>query len=88
MGQHDAHDRLLDLPGHIRHLALHGRRSGNPYNDYYFAYSSSAFPELGDHSGVNDTRFSSPAMDAALATLKTAVDPATVLPAAQAVQDA
>ena len=65
-----------------------GGDSGNPYNDYYFAYSSSAFPELGDHSGVNDTRFSSPAMDAALATLKTAVDPATVLPAAQAVQDA
>jgi peptide/nickel transport system substrate-binding protein len=62
--------------------------TGSPYNDYYYTYSSSQWPEKGDHNGSNDTRFSSTAMDAALTKLATDVDPAAQLKDAQAVQDA
>ena len=44
------------------------------YGSYFYAYSSTQFPEDGDHSGANTTRFSNPDMDAALADLKTQVD--------------
>jgi peptide/nickel transport system substrate-binding protein len=62
--------------------------TGSPFNDYYYAYHSSQFPELGDHSGSNDTRFSDPNMDAALTALKADVDPAAQQKDAGAVQDA
>ena len=62
--------------------------TGSPYNDYDFVYSSAQWPEKGDHSGNNDTRFSDPAMDAALANLKSAVDLQAQAEAAKAVQDA
>ena len=61
--------------------------SGDPYNDYFYIYASTQWPELGDHSGSNDTRFSDPNMDAALTTLRYAVDPGTQAVAAKAVQD-
>ena len=62
--------------------------TGSPYNDYYYAYDSTQFPELGDHSGSNDTRFSDAGMDAALAGLKSDVDLAAQQKDAGAVQDA
>jgi peptide/nickel transport system substrate-binding protein len=62
--------------------------TGSPYNDYYFTYSSSQWPQKGDHSGSNDTRFSDRTMDAALAKLATDVDPKNQLADAGAVQDA
>lgn len=61
--------------------------TGSPYNDYYYTYSSEKWPEKGDHSGSNDTRFSSPQMDQALAKLKTDVDLDAQLKDAQTVQD-
>ena len=61
---------------------------GSPYSDNFYVYDSSQFPENGDHSGANDSRFSSPAMDAALAILKSAVDPKDQLTAMVAVQQA
>lgn len=61
--------------------------TGSPYNDYYYTYSSQKWPEKGDHSGSNDTRFSSPPMDQALAKLKTDVDLNAQLKDAQIVQD-
>jgi peptide/nickel transport system substrate-binding protein len=60
----------------------------DPYNNYYFTYSSSQWPEKGDHSGANDTRFSDPNMDTALANLKNDVDLNKQLADAQTVQDA
>ena len=62
--------------------------TGSPYNDYYFAYHSSQFPELGKHSGSNDTRFSDSAMDTALTALGSDVDLAAQQKDAGAVQDA
>jgi peptide/nickel transport system substrate-binding protein len=62
--------------------------TGSPYNDYYYTYNSTQFPELGDHSGGNDTRFSDPNMDTALTALKADVDPAAQQKDAGAVQDA
>jgi peptide/nickel transport system substrate-binding protein len=62
--------------------------TGTPYGDYYFTYSSSQWPELGDHSGGNDTRFKSTAMDNALNALATDVPLQSMLNDAQAVQDA
>ncbi len=62
--------------------------TGSPYNDDYYVFSSDQWPEKGDHSGQNDTRFSDPAMDAALSTLKGAVDLEAQAAAAKAVQDA
>jgi peptide/nickel transport system substrate-binding protein len=44
------------------------------YGSYFYTYDSSQFPEDGDHSGANTTRFSNPDMDAALADLKSQVD--------------
>jgi peptide/nickel transport system substrate-binding protein len=60
----------------------------DPYNNYHFTYSSSQWPEKGDHSGANDTRFSDPNMDTALANLKNDVDLNKQLADAQTVQDA
>lgn len=62
--------------------------TGNPYNDYFYTYSSSQWPEKGDHSGSNDTRFSDPTMDAALSKLSSDVDPKAQLTDAAAIQDA
>jgi peptide/nickel transport system substrate-binding protein len=62
--------------------------SSDPYSNYYYTYASSQFPELGDHSGSNDTRFSDPAMDAALATLESDVDLNQQYADAGALQDA
>ncbi len=62
--------------------------TGTPYGDYFFTYSSSQFPELGDHSGGNDTRFKSTEMDNALNALATDVPLQSMLKDAQAVQDA
>ena len=62
--------------------------TGSPYNDYYYTYSTDQWPEKSDHSGINDTRFSDPTMDAALTTLKSAVDLQAQADAAKAVQDA
>ena len=58
------------------------------YNNYFFTYASTQFPELGDHSGSNDTRFSTPAMDTALNNVKSAVNLADQLNFAKAIQDA
>ncbi|MFI5262106.1 MAG: ABC transporter substrate-binding protein [Candidatus Limnocylindrales bacterium] len=62
--------------------------TGSPYNDYYYTYATEQWPEKGDHSGSNDTRFSDPTMDSALTTLKSAVDLQAQSDAAKAVQDA
>ncbi len=62
--------------------------TGSPYNDYFYGDDSSQWPQLGDHSGQNTTNFADPAMDAALAKLKTDVDPAAQAADAAAVQDA
>ena len=62
--------------------------TGSPYNDAYYTYSSSQFPEIGNHGGSNDTRFSSPQMDAALAKLATDVSLTAQQKDAGAVQDA
>ena len=62
--------------------------TGSPYNDYYLSYHSSAWPEKGDHNGGNDTRFSDPAMDAALANLAKDADLSKQAADAGAVQDA
>jgi peptide/nickel transport system substrate-binding protein len=64
--------------------------TGSPYIDYYPTYQSTQWPENAatNHGGSNDTRFSSPAMDAALAPLQTAVDQADQKAAMVAVQDA
>jgi ABC-type transport system substrate-binding protein len=62
--------------------------TGSPYNDYYYTYHSSQFPETSDkNAGSNTTRFSDPTMDAALAALKNDVDPAAQQKDAGAVQD-
>ncbi len=62
--------------------------TGSPYNDYFYGYDSSQFPETSDkNAGANTTRFSDPAMDAALAALKNDVDPAAQQKDAGAVQD-
>lgn len=58
------------------------------YNNYFYSYASTQWPELGDNSGSNDTRFSSPAMDQALAAVKNAVDLKDQLQYAKAIQDA
>jgi peptide/nickel transport system substrate-binding protein len=60
----------------------------DPYNNYYFTYSSTQWPENGDHSGANDTRFSDPNMDAALTALKGDTDLNKQFADAQTVQDA
>lgn len=60
----------------------------DPYNGYYFTYHTNQWPEKGDHSGANTTRFSDPAMDKALDALKSDVDPAKELTDAQTVQKA
>jgi peptide/nickel transport system substrate-binding protein len=62
--------------------------SGSPYGDYFVSYDSTQWPQLGDHSGANDTRFASPQMDTALAELKTDVALGAQLYDAYAVQDA
>jgi peptide/nickel transport system substrate-binding protein len=61
---------------------------GSPYSDNDPAYDSTQWPEAAGHNGINDTRFSSPAMDAALKILKTAVDQQDQLNAMVAVQQA
>jgi peptide/nickel transport system substrate-binding protein len=60
----------------------------DPYNNYFYTYATSQWPEKGDHSGANDTRFSDPNMDAALTALKTDVDLNKQLADAKTVQDA
>ncbi len=61
---------------------------GSPYSDNNPVYSSDQWPEKGDHTGANDTRFSSPDMDAALEILSSAVDPKDQLTAMVDVQKA
>jgi peptide/nickel transport system substrate-binding protein len=62
--------------------------TGSPYGDYFETYSSTTWPELGDHSGANDTRFKSAQMDAALNALATDVPLDAQQKDAFAVQDA
>src|ERR1019366_9434378 len=62
--------------------------SADPYGDYFLTYNTSAWPEKGDHNGGNDTRFSDPAMDAALANLANDADMSKQSADAGAVQDA
>jgi ABC-type oligopeptide transport system substrate-binding subunit len=62
--------------------------TGTPYGDYFFTYNSTQWPELGDHSGGNDTRFKATEMDDALNALATDVPLESMLKDAQAVQDA
>jgi peptide/nickel transport system substrate-binding protein len=59
---------------------------GSPYDDSSI-YSSDQWPENGDHSGQNETRFSDPAVDQAITTLKSAVDLQAQANAAKAFQD-
>ena len=63
---------------------------GSPYSDNDPVYDSTQFPENATtgHNGANDSRFSSPAMDAALKILQTAVDQQDQLNAMVAVQQA
>lgn len=58
------------------------------YNNYYYTYNSSQWPELGDHSGANDTRFKTTAMDDATNAVKTEVDLSKQLADAQTIQQA
>lgn len=58
------------------------------YNNYYFTYNSSQFPEIPPNQGSNDTRFSSPAMDQATNAVGTEVDLAKQLAYAQQIQAA
>jgi peptide/nickel transport system substrate-binding protein len=60
----------------------------DPYNNYFYTYATTQWPEKGDHSGANDTRFSDPAMDKALEALKTDVDLEKQYNDAKTVQDA
>ena len=62
--------------------------TGSPYGDYFATYSSTEWPQLGDHSGANDTRFKSAEMDAALNKLATDVSLTAQQQDAGAVQDA
>jgi peptide/nickel transport system substrate-binding protein len=62
--------------------------TGSPYGDYFATYSSTEWPELGDHSGANDTRFKSAEMDSALSKLATDVSLTAQQTDAYAVQDA
>ena len=62
--------------------------TGTPYGDYYATYISTGWPELGDHSGANDTRFKSAQMDAALNKLASDVSLSAQQQDAGAVQDA
>ena len=62
--------------------------SADIYNNYFYTYATEQWPEKGDHSGSNDTRFSSPDMDAALAKVKSAVDLKDQFQFAKAIQDA
>jgi ABC-type transport system substrate-binding protein len=62
--------------------------TADPYTNYYFGYSTDQWPDKGDHSGANTTRFSDPAMDKALLGLKVDVDLAKQLADAKTVQDA
>lgn len=63
---------------------------GSPYSDSDPTYDSTMWPDNAatGHNGANDSRFSSPAMDAALKVLKTAVDPKDQLTSMVAVQQA
>lgn len=63
---------------------------GSPYSDNDPVYDSTQWPENAatGHNGANDSRFKSADMDAALAILKSAVDPAAQLQAMIAVQKA
>jgi peptide/nickel transport system substrate-binding protein len=60
--------------------------SGDIYNSYYFTYHTTQWPEKGDHSGANTTRFSNPYMDKALDAVKTEVDLAKQGEAAATIQ--
>jgi peptide/nickel transport system substrate-binding protein len=62
--------------------------TADPYNNYFYTYATSQWPEKGDHSGANDTRFSDPDMDKALAALKSDVDLEKQLADVKTVQDA
>lgn len=56
-------------------------------NDYYFRYHSGQIPsDANNGSGFNYLRVTDPAMDAALTTLKTAIDPKVQVEAAYDVQ--
>jgi peptide/nickel transport system substrate-binding protein len=61
--------------------------AGSPYDDSS-SYSSDQWPEKGDHSGQNDTRFSDPTVDQAITTLRSAIDLPAQADAARAFQDA
>jgi peptide/nickel transport system substrate-binding protein len=60
----------------------------DPYNNYFYTYATSQWPEKGDHSGSNDTRFSDPDMDKSLTALKSDVDLAKQFADTKTVQDA
>jgi peptide/nickel transport system substrate-binding protein len=60
----------------------------DPYNNYFYTYATTQWPEKGDHSGSNDTRFSDPDMDKALTALKSDVDLAKQFADTKTVQDA
>jgi peptide/nickel transport system substrate-binding protein len=64
--------------------------TGSPYTDYYATYSSDQWPDNAatGHNGGNDTRFKSADMDAALLSLKTAVDQTDQVKLMIAVQNA
>jgi peptide/nickel transport system substrate-binding protein len=62
--------------------------TADPYNNYYYTYSTNQWPEKGDHSGSNDTRFSDKDMDAALDALKIDVDLEKQLADTKTVQEA
>ena len=62
--------------------------TGSPYGDYFYTYDSSEWPQLGDHSGGNDTRFKSAAMDQALSALAQDVPLSAQVKDAYTVQEA
>lgn len=62
--------------------------SGSPWGDYAFTYAASAWPQLGSHTGGNDTRFSSAPMNTAIAGLASDVQLGAQLYDAHALQDA
>jgi peptide/nickel transport system substrate-binding protein len=56
------------------------------FDSYYFPYHSAQWPDADPHDGLNFSRFSDPAMDAALLTLRNSIDTTARLSAGRAVQ--
>ena len=68
-------------------IAMHGFVSSNDPTGAYLLYSSRGNPDLGDHSGANEMRYSNPEMDAAWEIVNTSLDPVAIKDAMAKIQD-